>query len=93
LRGDSENWNTAAVTIVKSIDQMQISRAATSGTNRETSGEMRFRAGGERSRFFVPHVNPFHALLFTNRIGDAVEGVATNAVDSFHSGLQKGLDD
>jgi hypothetical protein len=93
LRGDGKNWNTTAVTIVKSIDQMQISRAATSGTNREAAGKMGFRAGGERGRFFVSHVNPFHALLFANRIGDPIEGITADSVDSFHAGLRKSLDD
>jgi hypothetical protein len=44
---------------------------------------MRFRAGGERSRFFVPHVNPFHSFLFANRIGDPVEGITADSVDPF----------
>src|SRR5207244_2086100 len=64
LRGDGKNWNTAAVTIVKSIDQMQIAWTATSRADREAAGQMRFRTGGEGGRFFMPHLNPLHSFLF-----------------------------
>ena len=93
LRGDGKNWNTAAVTIVKSIDQMQIARAATPRADCEAAGQMRFRTGGERGRFFVSHVHPLDSFLFANRIGNSVEGVTTDSVDSLHSGLREGLDE
>src|SRR5437588_9326661 len=93
LRGDGKNWNTAAVTIVKSIDQMQIAWTATSRADRETAGQMRFRTGGEGGRFFMPHVNPLDSFFFANRVSDSVEGVTTDSVDSLHSGLRESLDE
>ena len=63
LRRDGEDGNTAAVTVVESVDQMQIPGTATAGADRQSSREMRFRAGGKRRRLFVSHVNPANLFL------------------------------
>ena len=73
LRGDGDNRDTAAVTIVKSVDQMQIAGAATSRADGEATGEVSFRTRSERGRFFMPHMNPLDLLLSAEGIGDAVE--------------------
>ena len=53
LRGNRQDGNAAAVTVVESVDQMQIAGTATSGADRQSSGEMRFRSGGKRGGLFV----------------------------------------
>ena len=60
LRGDGEDRNTAAVTVVEPVDQMQVAGTAAAGADRQSSGEMRFRAGGKRGGFLMSHVNPSH---------------------------------
>ena len=42
LRGDRQNRNPAPMTIVESVDQMEISGAAATRTHSELSGKMRF---------------------------------------------------
>ena len=63
LRRDGEDGNTAAMTVVESVDQMQVTGTTTSGTDSQSPGEMRFRASGKRRRLFMSHVNPLTLLL------------------------------
>jgi len=62
---------------------MQVARPATAGTNRKLTGDMRVGARGEGGDLFVPHVQPLNAAMAAQRIGEAVEAVADNAVDAF----------
>src|SRR5262245_59621908 len=70
---------------------MQISRAAAPGANCQFAREMGFRAGCERRRLFVPDMNPANLFTTTNGIGDPVQGVATNTVNSLNSCLQQDI--
>jgi hypothetical protein len=47
---------------------------------------MRFGAGGEGGDLLVTDVQPFDLALPANRIGQAVEAVTDNAVDTFDTG-------
>src|SRR5436189_4689768 len=82
LRGDGEDGDAAAMGVVEAVDQMKISGAAASGADGQSASEMRFRAGGERRRLFMSHVNPSNSLSSSNRVGDSVERVACDSVDS-----------
>src|ERR1700682_1189943 len=75
LRGDGEDGHPAAVTVVEPVDQVQVAGTAAARADGQSSGEMRFRARGERRRLLVPHMNPPQAFLPADRIGDSVEGV------------------
>ena len=63
LRRDGEDGDTAAMTVVESVDQMQVTGAATSGADSQSPCEMRFRASGKRCRLFMSHVNPSNLVL------------------------------
>jgi hypothetical protein len=93
LRGDGEDRHPAAVAVVQAVDQVQIARTAAARADGQASGEMRFRARGEGRRLLVPHVNPPHALLPANRIGDSVQGVAGYAVDPLDSLGDQSIDE
>src|SRR5437588_3346019 len=84
LRGNGQNRNTAPVTIIKTVNQMEIARSATPGAHGQASGQMRFRAGGKRSGFFMSHMNPSNFFLPSNRLGNGIERVTRDPVDSFH---------
>src|ERR1700688_3096405 len=81
LCGNPKHRHTATMTIVEPVDQMQIPRAATSRANGQFPREMRFRAGGKRRRLFVSHMDPLNLLVCTNRVRDAIERIAGNAVN------------
>src|SRR5258708_38588653 len=70
---NGQDSHTPAVTVVESIDQMQIAGPATSGADRQSSGEMGFCASGKRRRLFMPHVNPLQSRVPPNGVGDPVE--------------------
>jgi hypothetical protein len=69
------------MTIVEPVDQMQIARAATSRANGKFPGKMRLRSRGKRRRFFVSHMDPLNLLVCANRVRDAIERIARNAVN------------
>ncbi len=85
LRSYGENRNTATVTVVEPVDQMQVTGTATAGADSQLSREMRFRASGKRRRLLMSHVNPARVLSPANCIRDAVERVACEAVNSLNS--------
>src|SRR5207249_11739850 len=92
LRGNGEDGDAIAMTVVETIDQMQIAGTATSGTDGQVSREMRFRAGGKRCGFLMPHMNPARSLSPANGVGDPVERVAGDSIDSLYSGASERFD-
>src|SRR4051812_5852715 len=68
LGGDGEDWNAAALTVVKAINQMHIPRATASGTYCQLAGKMGLGAGSEGRYFLVSYTNPANVLSNANRI-------------------------
>src|SRR5205807_7478181 len=89
LRRYRQHWNTAPVAIVEPIDQMEISRPATSGTDRQASGKVRFGACRKGCCLFMSDVNPLKLLLFANRVRKSIEGVAGKPIHPFYSRLDE----
>src|SRR5216684_1753634 len=81
-----------AVAVEQTIDQVQVARAATSGADRETACDMRVRAGGERGDFLVPDMQPLHAAMATQGIGEAIEAVAHDSIDTLDTGRGERFD-
>jgi hypothetical protein len=50
-------------------------------------------ARGERGDLFVAHGEPFDGLARPKRFGDAVEGIADEAVDALDASDLQGLDE
>src|SRR5258708_33652340 len=88
---DSKNGNPAALCVIQSVNQMQVSRPAASGAHAKRSRQMRFGSGCKGCRFFVPNRNPADVISFADCIGDAIQGVSCNAVDPCHSRRNKSL--
>jgi hypothetical protein len=53
---------------------------------------MRVPAGGERGDFLVPDVQPLHAAMAAQCIGEAIEAVAYDSIDSLDTGGGEGFD-
>jgi hypothetical protein len=54
---------------------------------------MRFCSCGKRCRLFVSHMNPLDLFLAAYRVGDSVERVSTEAVDSLYASSRENFDD
>jgi hypothetical protein len=52
---------------------------------------MRLRSGGKRRRLLVPHMDPLNLLVGANRVRDAIERIARNAVYSPDSCFGKNI--
>src|SRR3984885_3882940 len=84
LRRDGQNGDAAALAIVQAIDQVHVSRPAASGAHRQFASEMRFCAGREGGCLFMAHANPLDVLAGANRIRDAIERIARDAINSLN---------
>src|SRR6266478_4363179 len=62
--GNSEYWNTIALTIVKAIDQMHVPGPAAPGTHCQCSREMRFGSRSKSCHLFMPHMHPLKIVLY-----------------------------
>src|SRR6266404_2535668 len=89
---DRHYRHARAVAVEQTIDEVQVARAATSGADRETTCDMRIRAGGERSDFLVPDMQPLHAAMAAQCIGEAIEAVAYDSIDTLDTGGGEGFD-
>src|SRR6266851_5902803 len=89
---DRHYWHARAVTVEQTVDEVQVARTATSGADRETTCDMRIRAGGERGDFLVPDMQPLHAAMAAQRIGEAIEAVAYDSIDALDTGGGEGFD-
>src|ERR1700748_308593 len=52
---------------------------------------MRFGTRGESRHLFMPHMDPFNLALAPKRVGQPVQTIADNAVNSFDAGRGKGF--
>src|SRR6202035_606350 len=80
------------VAVEQTIDQVQVARTATSGADRETARDMRIRAGRERGDFLVPDMQPLNAAMAAQCIGEAIEAVAYDSIDTLDTGGGEGFD-
>jgi hypothetical protein len=53
---------------------------------------MRIRAGRERGDFLVPDMQPLNAAMAPQRIGEAIEAVANDSIDSPDTGGGESFD-
>jgi hypothetical protein len=72
--------------VEQSVDEVQIAGPAAAGTNGELAGQVRFGAGREGRDLFVPDVDPLDLTLSSQSVGQAIEAVADDAIDSFDAG-------
>lgn len=82
VRGDREHGDPAALRIEQSVDQMQIAGSAAADADGEMIGECGVGAGRERSSLLVADVFPADVARSANGVGESVEAVAGQAVDS-----------
>jgi hypothetical protein len=75
--------------IEQPVDQVKVSGPAAAGADSELAGEMGLGAGCEGGDFLMPDMNPFDLALAAQRVGEPVEAVADDAVDSFDAGGDK----
>ena len=81
------------MTVVQPVDQVKIAGSAAAGADDEAPGEVSLRAGCEGRHFLVPHVYPFDLALAPQRVRDAVETVADDAVHALDAGARENLDE
>jgi hypothetical protein len=91
LRGDGEHRHSRAVTVEQAVDQVQIAGPAAAGADGELTGQMRFRASREGRDLLVPNVDPVDLALSPERVGEAVEAIADNAIDPLDASRSQGL--
>jgi len=63
MRGDGQDRDARAMAIEEPVDEVEIARAAASGTDRERAGEVGLRPGGEGRDLLVPDMDPFDLAL------------------------------
>src|SRR5262249_27452428 len=87
VRRDREHRHTAPVSVVQSLDQMRVARAAAARADGEPAGEVRLRRRRERAGFLIPDVDPLDAFRAPDRIHEGVQAVADDAVHARDAGL------
>jgi hypothetical protein len=91
LRGKGEHRNTASVTVIKAVDQVQVAWAATSRAHGQLAREMGLCTRGEGGGFFVSHVNPSNLGLRSNRVGDSIQRVARESKNALNASTRESL--
>jgi hypothetical protein len=78
-----------AMTVKQTVNQMQVTRPAGTGADRQLAGQLRFRAGGESGNLFMAGGHPVNGAHAVQAIAQSVEGIAGDAPDTFHASLFK----
>jgi hypothetical protein len=92
LGRNRQHRHATAMCVVKTIDQVCVSRSTAPGTDGETSGQVRLGSGRKRGSFFVSSMGPLHVAALAERVGDAVERVARDPVNAFDTGQRQCVD-
>jgi hypothetical protein len=86
LGRDSKYRHARALAVVQAIYQVHVPGSAAAGADREFSCEMRLGASSESSDLLVSHMYPLDLALAADRISQAVQAVADDAVYSLDAG-------
>jgi hypothetical protein len=70
---------------------VQIAGSTAPGADRKLSCHVRFASGCESRDLLVPHMHPFDLALAADRIGQAIQAFADDAVDPLDPGGGEGL--
>ena len=81
LRRDRQHRHARPVAIEQAVDQMQIAGSAAPGADRELARQMRFGARCKSGDLLMPDMNPLDFGLPAERVGQAVQAVADDAID------------
>ena len=79
------------MTIEQAIDEVQIAGSAASGADRKLPCYMRLTTGREGRDLLVPHMDPIDLAPAADRIGQAIQAVADDTIDSLHAGCGEGF--
>ena len=82
MRCDRQHGGHTAMTIIQSVDQVQVAGTATACAYRQLARQLRLGAGRKGSRLFVPVMDPFDLLISSQFIRNAVEGIPYHSVDA-----------
>src|SRR5580658_5473385 len=93
LGGDGQHRHAAAVAIVKAVDQVQVARATASRAYGNLAGKLALGTGGKGGGLLMAHMHPFNLLVSANGVGDPIERVAGDAINTFHPSLGQGCDE
>jgi hypothetical protein len=89
---DSKDGHTAAMTIAKAVDEMHVTRATATRAYGKASRQMRLGASGKCRSLLVPHRYPLDAISRADRIGNSIQRITSQSIDSFHSCFCKSID-
>jgi hypothetical protein len=77
--------------VEQAVDEVQIAGPAAAGTNGELTSQMRLGTSREGRDLLVPEVDPLDLALSPQRVGEAVEAIADNAIDPLDPSRSQGL--
>jgi hypothetical protein len=83
--GERQHRNATSMTVIQTVDQVQMARSRTAGADAQLAREVRLGAGGKGTHLLVAHLYPCHVVVAENCICEAVQGVAGYAVDPSHA--------
>src|SRR5260370_658083 len=78
-----------ALRFERAVDQVQVARPAASCADRELAGQMCRGASREGSHLLVVHMDPLDPAVTSNGVGEAVEAITDNSIDSLDAGSRE----
>ena len=90
MAGDGQHRLAVHLGIIKAVEQMDAAGAGSGQADAEPAGVLGIGAGHEGGRFLVAHLDEADLVLaLAQRFHDAVDAVAGEAKDDFHSPVHK----
>src|SRR5260221_14231133 len=86
MRRDGQHRDAVAVAVVEAVDQVQVARATGTSTDSERVGEVGLGPGCEGRRLLVTNMHPLDLALAAKCIGQPVQAIADEAVNSLDAG-------
>ena len=89
--GDSQHRHAAAMAVEQAVDQVEVAGTATPRADGQLAGQIGFCARGEGGAFLMAHVHPIDDVQPAQRVGEAVQGVADDAIDALDPRMDQGF--
>ena len=88
-RGNRQHRSPRTMSIIQTVNQMHVSRSATSRTTGQLPVQLRFSPGSISSDLLVTHVYPLDFIVLPHGIVYLVQTIASHGIDTFHAGLHQ----
>jgi hypothetical protein len=82
MRRDRQNRHSTPLTVIKTVDEMKVTRSTASGAHGQFTGDVRLGTGRKGCNLFVSYWYPGNGFPFSECLRNAIQGISHYAINT-----------